>query len=128
MGEVRLSLPAALAAELVADDLVSEPIVWRGADVVSLITLAADVTSAVTAVVASRQSLGEIARKLVHHVSTAAREDSADVSITVTVPQGTYVLVQRNDQAGQHQLAVSVESAMLDAAVRAESAGSAERG
>ena len=53
----------------------------------------------------------------------------AALAAELVVPQGTYVLVQRNDQAGQHQLAVSVESAMLDAAVKAESTrSSAERG
>jgi hypothetical protein len=123
MSEVILSLPSALAAELTEEDLVSEVIVWRGADVVSLIGLAADLTSAVTAVVATRQSLAAIARRLVHHVSTQAG-DSADVSISVTVPHGTSVLVERNDQAGLTRLAVRVESAIQAALAEAECAPS----
>jgi len=123
MDEVTLSLPSALVAGLARDHLVTEPIVWRGADVVSLITLAADVTSAITAVVATRQSFAAIARSLVHHASTEAGT-SAEVSISVAAPQGSYVLVERNDQAGLQRLTARVNAVLQDVAAEAEGTAS----
>ena len=94
MIEVTLSLPIDLAAELLEDDLVAEPLVWRGTDVVSLLTLAADTTSAVTAVVAC-ESIGAVIRRLVRHASQPV-DGNSEVKVRVQSPAGTIVLVEAN--------------------------------
>jgi hypothetical protein len=108
--EATISLPSDLAAELVAEQLVDEPVVWRGADVVSLVTLAADVTSAVTAVLVSRSSIAAVVQRFVHHAARKAG-DAPEVCITVKVGKNTSVLVEENDPAGLTRLTVVVAAA-----------------
>ena len=114
MENVILTVPSALASSLIADELADEVIVWRGVDVVSLLTLAADATSALTAVVASRQAFAQIAQRLVGHVSDEAA-DSPDVSVSITAPQGTAVLVETNTPVGLTRLVIRIQAAIQDA-------------
>jgi hypothetical protein len=114
MGDLTLSLPSGLAAELTREGLAREVIVWRGVDVVTVLTLAADITSAVTAVVASRQAFAEIARRLVHHASAEAG-DALEVSISVKNAHGVRVLIETNDTNGLAKLAVRVDAVIEDA-------------
>jgi len=117
--DVTLCLPSALAAELVHEELADKVVSWRGADVVALLTLAADITSAVTAVVASKDAFAAIARRLVQHVSETDG-DAAEVKISVSAPAGTTILAEFNNDAGQARLEVRVESAMENAVQAAE--------
>ena len=112
MTEVTLSLPMDLAAELLEDDLVAEPLVWRGTDVVSLLTLAADTTSAVTAVVVARDSIGAVIRRLVRHAGRPVERNS-EVKVYVRSPAGTLVLVEANNVDGLMRLDVKVESVVI---------------
>lgn len=114
MTDVSIGLPSALAAELVEEGLAEEVIVWRGVDVVTLLTLAADITSAITAVVASRDAFATIARRLVRHVSGSAG-DARELRISVSTPGGINILVEVNDEAGRARLEVGVVAAMNNA-------------
>ena len=114
MGDLTLSLPPALAAELTREGLAREVIVWRGADVATVLTLAADITSAVTAVVASRQAFAEIARRLVRHASAEAG-GAPEVSISVKNATGVKVLIETNNANGLANLAVRVDALIEDA-------------
>jgi hypothetical protein len=82
MDEIVLSLPSDMAAQLITEDVATEPLVWRGTDVVSLLTLTADMTSAVTAVVVARESIGAVIRRFVHHTKQIA-EDAPEMTISV---------------------------------------------
>lgn len=113
MIEVTLSLPVDLASGLLEDDLVAEPLVWRGADVVSLLTLAADTTSAVTAVVVARESIGAVIRRLVRHASQPV-EGNSEVKVCVQSPAGTLVLVEANNVGGLTRLEVKVQSVVME--------------
>jgi hypothetical protein len=107
MDEIVLSLPSDLAAQLLAEDLVTEPLVWRGADIVSLLTLTADMTSAVTTVVVARESIGAVIRRLVHHTKQTA-DDVPDVTVSVQAPAGTRVFVETNSPTGLMRLEVNI--------------------
>jgi hypothetical protein len=107
-GEI-ISLPLQVAEDLLEEDLVEEPVVWRGTDVVSLLTLAADMTSAVTAVVVARESIGAVIRRLVHHASQTAGKD-AKIKIVVRSAEGTDVVLQVNTSSGVTRLEVDVET------------------
>lgn len=122
MTDVTLGLPVALADELVEDELADEVVAWRGADVVALLTLAADITSAVTAVVVSKDAFAAIARRLVRHVSETAG-DVPELRISVSAPEGMSVLVEVNDVPGRARLAMWVESVIENAARASEGAG-----
>ena len=113
MIEVTLSLPIDLAEGLLEDDLVAEPLVWRGTDVVSLLTLAADTTSAVTAVVVARESIGAVIRRLVRHASGPV-EGNSEVRVYVQSPAGTLVLVETNNVGGLTLLEVKVQSVVME--------------
>jgi hypothetical protein len=99
MNEIVLSLPSDLAAQLLAEDVVTEPLVWRGVDIVSLLTLTAEMTSAVTTVVVARESIGAVIRKFVHHTKQTAG-DVPDVTVSVQAPAGTHVFVETNTPTG----------------------------
>jgi hypothetical protein len=107
MDEIVLSLPSDLAAQLLAEDVVTVPLVWRGADVVSLLTLTADITSAVTAVVVARESIGAVIRQFVHHTKQTA-DDVPDVIVSVQAPAGTRVFVEANNSTGLMRLEVDI--------------------
>jgi hypothetical protein len=109
MIEMTLSLPTDLAEELLEDDLVAEPIVWRGTDVVSLLTLVADTASAVTAVVVARESIGAVIRRLVRHASGPA-EGNSEVKVYVQGRAGMVTIVETNNVAGRTQLEVRIQS------------------
>ena len=111
-GEI-ISIPLDLADELLEEDLVAEPVVWRGAAVVSLMTLAADMTSAVTAVVVARESLGAVIRRLVHHASQAVEED-AEIKVFVQVAAEPVVWVEANNLSGRTRLEVKVQIFVRD--------------
>ena len=113
MIEVTLSLPIDLAEGLLEDDLVAEPLVWRGTDVVSLLTLAADTASAVTAVVVARESIGAVIRRLVRHASGSVEGDS-EVRIYVQSPARALVLVETNNVGGLTRLEVKVRSVVME--------------
>lgn len=109
MDEIVLSLPSDLAAQLLAEDVVTEPLVWRGADVVSLLTLTADMTSAVTAVVVARESIGAVIRRFVHHTRQTA-DDVPDMTVSVQAPAGTRVFVEANNPTGLMRLEVNIHN------------------
>jgi hypothetical protein len=115
MIEVTLSLPIDLAEGLLEDDLVTEPLVWRGTgtDVVSLLTLVADTTSAVTAVVVARESIGAVIRRLVRHASGPI-EGNSEVKVYVQSSAGTLVLVEANNVGGRTQLEVKVQGVVME--------------
>jgi hypothetical protein len=115
MIEVTLSLPIDLAEGLLEDDLVTEPLAWRGTgtDVVSLLTLAVDTTSAVTAVVVARESIGAVIRRLVRHASGPI-EGNSEVKVYVQSPAGTRVLVETNNVDGLTRLEVKVHSVVKE--------------
>jgi hypothetical protein len=107
MNEIVLSLPSDLAAQLLAEDVVTEPLVWRGVDIVSLLTLTAEMTSAVTTVVVARESIGAVIRKFVHHTKQTAG-DVPDVTVSVQAPAGTHVFVETNTPTGLMRLEVNI--------------------
>lgn len=113
MTEVTLSLPIDLAAGLLEDDLAAEPLVWRGTDVVSLLTLAVDTTSAVTAVIVARESIGAVIRRLIRHASGPVEENS-EVRVHVQSPAGTIVLVEVNNVGGLTHLEVKVQNVVME--------------
>jgi hypothetical protein len=107
MDEIVLSLPSDLAAQLLTEDAATEPLVWRGTDVVSLLTLTADMASAVTAIVVARESIGAVIRRFVHHTKQIAN-DAPDVTVSVQAPTGTRVFVEGNNPAGLMRLEVNI--------------------
>jgi hypothetical protein len=109
MDQLIFDLPSDLAAELIKDQLVTEPYVWRGADVVSLLTLCADMTSAVTAVLVARESIASVVRRLVGHVGKSTA-DAADVTIFVQADGKVRILVGTNNPSGLERLEVQIES------------------
>lgn len=109
MDEIILSLPSDLAAQLLAEDLVTEPLVWRGADVVSLLTLTADMVSAVTTVVVARESIGAVIRRFVHHTRQTAG-DVPDMTVSVQAPAGARVFVEANNPTGLIRLEVNIHN------------------
>jgi hypothetical protein len=113
MDEITLRVPSGLAAELIEQDLAAEPLVWRGADVVSVLTLVADTTSAVTAVVVARESIGKVIRRLVHHASQTA-EEASEVKVSVQSPTGSLVLVEANNADGLRRLEVTVQTMAME--------------
>jgi hypothetical protein len=110
MDDVVLSLPSDLAAQLLAEDVATEPLVWRGADVVSLLTLTADVTSTVTAVVVARESIGAVIRRFLHHTKQDAN-DVPVVTVSVQAPAGTRVFVEANNPTALMRLEVNILNA-----------------
>jgi hypothetical protein len=86
-----IELPSDLAERLLAEDLVIEPLVWRGTDVVGLLCMTAGMMSAVTAVVVARESIGAVIRRFVHHAGQAAG-NVPKVTVTIQAPTGTRVL------------------------------------
>jgi hypothetical protein len=108
MDEIILEIPADLAGMLLAERLVKKPIRWRGTDVVGVLTLAADLITATTAVVVGREAITEVARRLVHSL---AGRPGAGHEVTVTVKSGsqTKVLVETNNQEGIRRLSAHVE-------------------
>lgn len=107
-----ISIPSDLADQLLDEDLVAEPVVWRGAGVVSLMTLAADMASAVTAVVVARESLAQVMRRLVGHASQAVEKD-AEIKIFIRVGEEIKVLVEANNLSGRTRLEVEVQAAVV---------------
>jgi len=110
MDEVVLSLPSDLAAQLLAEGAATEPLVWRGADVVSLLTMTADLTSAVTAVVVARESIGAVIRRFLHHTKRDA-DDVPDVTVSVQTPAGIRVFVEANNPTALMRLEVNIRNA-----------------
>jgi hypothetical protein len=109
-----ITIPQYLADDLLDEGLVTEPVVWRGADVVSLVTLAADMTSAVTAVVVARESLAAVIRRLIHHASQSV-EENAEIKIFVQfAEEGPVVAVETNNLSGRTRLEVKVQTAVRD--------------
>ena len=80
---------------------------------VSLLTLAADTTSAVTAVVVARESIGAVIRRLVRHASQPV-DGNSEVKVRVQSPAGTIVLVEANNVGGLRLLEVKVESVVME--------------
>ncbi len=109
MDEITLWVPSDLATELFEQGLAAEPLVWRGTDVVSVLTLAADITSAVTAVVVARESIGAVVRRLVHHASQTA-EEASEVKVSVQGPVRTLLVVEANNPGGLMRLEVRVQA------------------
>jgi hypothetical protein len=109
-----ITIPQYLAGDLLEEGLVTEPVVWRGADVVSLVTLAADMTSAVTAVVVARESLAAVIRRLIHHASQSV-EENAEIKIFVQfAEEGRVVVKETNNLSGRTRLEVEVQTAVRD--------------
>jgi hypothetical protein len=125
-GEI-ISLPPQVAEELLEEDLVEEPVVWRGTDVVSLLSLAADMTSAVTAVVVARESIGAVVRRLVHHASQTVEKD-AEIKIVIGSAEGTDVLLQVNTSSGVTRLEVDLETLVRNKLDRLGADGSSHEG
>jgi hypothetical protein len=111
MGEIVIGVPQELAAEFIHDELADD--LLRGVDVVSLLTLAVDGTSAIVAIVVARESIGEVVRRLVRHVGKS-REDEPRVRVSIKTAAGTQVLVDVNDSAGLARLEVSVTTVVLE--------------
>jgi hypothetical protein len=107
MDEIVLSLPSDLATQLLAENVVTEPLVWRGTDVVSLLTLTANITSTVTAVVVARESIGAVIRRFVHHTKQTVG-DVPDVTVSVQAPAGARVFVETNNLTGLMRLEVNI--------------------
>lgn len=116
MDKLIFGLPSDLAAELINDQLVTEPFVWRGVDAVSLLTLCADMTSAVTAVLVARESIAAVVRRLVRHVGKSTR-DAADVTIFIQVNGKERVLVEPNSTSGLERLDVQIESLVKEVVI-----------
>jgi len=96
-------------------DAIAERVnVWRGADVVSLLTLAVDSTSAVMAVVVSRTAIAEIAKRFVQARAKSAGP-APEVTILIKTRGGERVLVEVNDTGGRLRLAALVELAVAEA-------------
>jgi hypothetical protein len=112
--KITIEVPPALAGELMMDGIAERANTWRGADVVSLLTLAVDSTSAVMAVVVSRTAIAEIARRFVQHRVKAAGP-APEVTILIKTRGGERVLVEVNDTGGRLRLAALVELAMDEA-------------
>jgi hypothetical protein len=119
MEEVTIGLPSDLAERLLAEDLVTEPLVWRGTDVVALLSMTAEMMSAVTAVVVARESIGAVIRRFVHH-SGRASGNVPKVTVSIQAPTGTRVLVEANSADGLTQLEVSIHAVVDEAIERAD--------
>jgi hypothetical protein len=115
MNGVILEVPSDFAVELIRDELASEAIVWRGADVISLLTLGADFTSAVTAVVVGRKALATVARRLVHRVGAELGDASEEIAVKIVVGGVIEVLGEQNDPDGRARLVARIEVAIEDA-------------
>ena len=114
MDDLTLRLPPRLAGELIEEGKVGQVITWRGADAIGILTLAADMTSAVTAVVASRKSFAEIARRLVRHAS--AKEGNAqEINIYLTYSNSVTALTVDNNEVGTAKLVNQVLQALDEA-------------
>lgn len=105
MIDVTIALPAALADELIAEDLVAD--VWRSADVVSILTLAADMTSAVAAVLVARESIRPVIRRMVRHAAETA-EGQSHIQVYIQGRAATRVVVEANDAAGLTRLEITL--------------------
>jgi hypothetical protein len=127
VGEL-ITIPEYLADDLLEEGLVTEPVVWRGADVVSLVTLAADMTSAVTAVVVARESLAAVIRRLIHHASQSV-EENAEIKIFVQFAEGSPVVaVETNNLTGRTRLVVTVQTTVQDGLDRLNAEASSHDG
>lgn len=111
--ELIIEVPADLAGHLIAERVARKPVTWRGADVVSALTLATDLTSTMTAVIVARSSIAEFARSLAHRLSKDA-SGKRDLTITIRTGTGTQVIIQANDQEGIRKLAAQITSTMDD--------------
>ena len=111
MGEIVLGVPQELAGEFITDELADD--VLRGADVISWLTLAADSTSAIVAVLVAREAIGEIIHRLVRHVGKSC-QDEPQVRVSIQTAAGAQVLVDVNDSAGLARLEVSVKAVVLE--------------
>lgn len=117
MDDLKLGLPSQLAGELIREGKVGQVITWRGADVISVLTLVADMTSAVTAVVASRRSFAEIARRLVKHAG-AKPDDGPAISISITYDNSITMLTEDNNDVGTEKLVSRVLQVLEEASRR----------
>ena len=103
-----VEIPAELASSLIDERVARKPMTWRGADIVSVLTLAADLTSTMTAVIVSRSAIAEFARRL---VGGFAKKAANERNLTITVRSGgkTQVIVKSNDAEGVRELSAHIE-------------------
>jgi hypothetical protein len=109
--ELIIEVPADLAGYLIAEQVARKPVTWRGADVISALTLATDLTSTMTAVIVARSSIAEFARSLAHRLSKDAG-GKQDLTITIRTGSGAQVIIQANDQEGIRKLAAQITLTM----------------
>ena len=111
--ELLIEVPADLAGYLIAAQVARKPATWRGADVVSALTLATDLTSTMTAVIVARSSIAEFARSLARRLSKDAG-GKQDLTITIRTGTGKQVIIQANDQDSIRKLTAQITLTMDD--------------
>lgn len=109
MEKMIVEVPAELAETLISERVARKPIAWRGTDIISVLTLAADLTSTMTAVIVSRAAITEFAKSLVRGFARNA-EPGAQLTISVRAGEKTKVVIETNDMNGVRKLTAHVEA------------------
>jgi hypothetical protein len=109
MSEITLWLPTSVAVELVSDGVARETAQTRSVDVVSVLTMVADITSAATAVVVARGSIAAVVRRLLGHVE---KDESSGLSIVVSSAAQGEIIVEVNDPKGFKSIQFRVQTAI----------------
>lgn len=108
MENIIIKVPTELA-ELVIDERVARKRkALRGTDAISVLTLAADLTSTVTAVIVSRAAIAEFARSLARGFARKA-DDERSLTITVESHGQTQIIVKPNNTKGIQELSAHIE-------------------
>jgi hypothetical protein len=111
MDNMIVEVPAELAETLISERVVRKPITWRGADIISVLTLTADLTSTMTAIIVSRAAITEFARSLVRGFARNAAPE-AQLTISIRAGEKTEIVVETNDSNGVRRLTAHIEAVM----------------
>lgn len=107
MESMIIEVPTELAGPLIDERVARKSMVWRGADIVSVLTLATDLTSTMTAVVVSRSAIAEFAKSLAHGFAKTTNERT--LTISVRSRGETQIIVKSNDTFGIQELCTHIE-------------------